>query len=1119
MPTLDLFDIGLDSEQFKKDFKNLINFVEKNTKGIDLDVSTKETLNRFKKLEKDVDKLGTKAGKGFGDGFSKEVKKDVKKSEATFKKGGKVAGQKFESGFKSGFDLKSVLAGAGGLALLQTGFRALTQGVKSAVEQTTEFEASVADLSAITGLQGDALDDFAGRARNLSKEFGTTATEQVESFKAVISRFGPDIAGTPEAVDSIANSINTLAKAAGLDATQSMDALTTSALQFGVDLSDPIKAAEEISVQMNVLAAASKEGAAEVPQVAEAVKIAGALAQKSNVSFTETAAAIETLALAGLTGAEAGTKLRGILVGLQKITPQAAKGLQSIGINADDLGETLVEDGLNAAMIELKEGLENIEEPAKKNALITQLFGKQNLAAALTMVESTEATANFTERLTGTNTAVEQAATKMASFDEVMKRAKASLNDVALEVGGALIPVFETIIEALKPVIDVIVKNVLPPLINIIESLAPLFQSIFEEVGKAVGDILVPLANTFSLLIKAIKPLIDAVLPPLLRIFTKLVGKLTPIIDRVLPPLIDIFTELAAEVMPIVESAFDELLPVMDDIIDAFLEALPPLVELAKDLLPLLVDVLKILIPWNVFLAKVFGEVLVITIKVVNFFREGLILAIRGVIAVIKPFVEAAGWLAKAVGVVAEKTAPLADKIEKTTEKTKDLGESSKETTGEVEGLGGSVEGLGLELDELETDEPADGITDFGDAAQKAEVKASDLIKKLAELTIAGKGNTKEFDNIFNSVVKLSAKEAEFKTVAAGLTAQFADQNREFAETQKRIKTGFEISNIESQLSEMKSLGLDNTSVYKDLEKKVFDLRESIKTPLQLAQWEAFSSTLNNIRDAATQSGGAIAGLQTDLLDLPTIEVNPVAIDRNEIGQDITFLEEMWASIGDTAESSLADISGALGGAFAEIITGTEDAGDALIGVLLGTLEAMIPVIVAQIFAIEAGSKGIGALVTVPIVTGILLGLVQAAKAAVGAEEGGEVGSSTFSGKVSSRDTIPILAHKGERFTPKEKADSNPVIDYIIKGGSEKDYFVNTFGKLDFTETKESYKSVNMTMPSQNNQALEGLLKAQIAEQRITNEKLDQNSLINVYKNYSFKDERELRNMKVEAFR
>ena len=76
-----------------------------------------------------------------------------------------------------------------------------------------------------------------------------------------------------------------------------------------------------------------------------------------------------------------------------------------------------------------------------------------------------------------------------------------------------------------------------------------------------------------------------------------------------------------------------------------------------------------------------------------------------------------------------------------------------------------------------------------------------------------------------------------------------------------------------------------------------------------------------------------------------------------------------------------------------------------------------------------------------------------------------------------------------------------------MNGGNEKDYFVNNMGQLDFTETKENYKSLNMTMPSENNRNVEMLMKMQLSEQRKTNEKLDQNTLVSIYKNYSFKQD------------
>ncbi len=199
-----------------------------------------------------------------------------------------------------------------------------------------DYEASLLDVSAITGVTGDKLENLGDKARSLAKEFGTTATGNLNTFKTVLSRLGPDIGQSDKALEKMGKVANTLAKTMDNDVVGATDALTTSMLQFKVDLDDPIAAAAEMERMMNVMAAGAKEGAAEVPQISKALEQAGGTAKLSNVSFEETNAALQALAQSGKYGAEAGVGLRNVLIKMNApsaLSGKATKMLESYGVN------------------------------------------------------------------------------------------------------------------------------------------------------------------------------------------------------------------------------------------------------------------------------------------------------------------------------------------------------------------------------------------------------------------------------------------------------------------------------------------------------------------------------------------------------------------------------------------------------------------------------------------------------------------------------------------------------------------------------------------------------------------------------------------------------------------
>ena len=331
------------------------------------------------------------------------------------------------------------------------------------------------DLSANTGVTGAALDDLGNRAEKLSDKFGTTLKGNIESMKGVLSRLGPDIATDSAALGMMTEDINILAKASGLDATASMDALTTSVLQFGTDLSDPTRAAGTMTEMMNVMAAGAQQGAAEIPQVSEAIKQAGVAAYGANVSFVETNAALQVLAAGGKVGSEAGVALRNVLGLLQKPSTEAIKALKAIGLSSTELGQSLTTNGIEPTLQLLGDAMNKLKTPAEKNTMLMTLFGVESASAAQIMIRASRsvdggasAFASLSEKLTGTNTAVEQAKLKSASLSETWARTREGMANMAAGLATQLMPMLSGAVagfQAMVPALTVIGQMIVPGIV------------------------------------------------------------------------------------------------------------------------------------------------------------------------------------------------------------------------------------------------------------------------------------------------------------------------------------------------------------------------------------------------------------------------------------------------------------------------------------------------------------------------------------------------------------------------------------------------------------------------------------------------------------------------------
>ena len=133
------------------------------------------------------------------------------------------------------------------------------------------------------------------------------------------------------------------------------------------------------------------------------------LFRSANVSFEETNAAIQVLDKVGKKGSEGGVALRNVLSTLAAgrfLPEKTQEELQKAGINVSSLTDKTKP---------LKERLETLKPLLKDDALLSALFGRENANAALALINGTESLQDFTEAVTGTASAEEQAAIIMDS--------------------------------------------------------------------------------------------------------------------------------------------------------------------------------------------------------------------------------------------------------------------------------------------------------------------------------------------------------------------------------------------------------------------------------------------------------------------------------------------------------------------------------------------------------------------------------------------------------------------------------------------------------------------------------------------------------------------------------
>ena len=292
--------------------------------------------------------------------------------------------------------------------------------MKNAFDTIKKFEQALADLSAITGATGKDLDYLKNQAIELGKGTKGGAVAVVEAYKLIASA-KPELLENVAALNQVTEAVLTLAQASGMEMPDAAIALTDAMNQFGAD-------ASQATVFVDALANGAKYGAAEIPQVTEALLKFGAVARTSNVSIQESTALIELLAENGLKGADAGTALRNVLLKISApdaLPRRAQEEFAKLGISLETLKDK---------SIPIQQKLELLKPLLKDNASIVKVFGLENATAALNVLGHTDRLKELTAKMNENGTATEQANIRMDTLTGSIDKLESSWGSFVLSL-------------------------------------------------------------------------------------------------------------------------------------------------------------------------------------------------------------------------------------------------------------------------------------------------------------------------------------------------------------------------------------------------------------------------------------------------------------------------------------------------------------------------------------------------------------------------------------------------------------------------------------------------------------------------------------------------------------
>jgi len=542
-------NLKIDTSQFTSSIERAIQETKKFTTNLDKigdGASTKGASTSINSLTQSLDKADKEALK-----LAKDLDRVGKEAQS--------AGSKAKQGFGSFADALTGGLVGGGIAVLGSQLASLaTQGLQAVIDKGSAFEQSLSAVGAIVGQTGKPLEELGDKARTLAIRFGTDATDQLSAFQTVLSKIGPSIGDNAPALEKFAGAANTLAKAAGIDAATATNNLVDSMLQLGLVTGDSNKDADNAVFLINQLAKSAQVGAAEIPQVAEALLQVGTSSKLLNQSTDSTIAAIQVLAQGGKVGSEAGVAYRNVLSLMVKSSGEGDKAFAKLGTSTAELGKLLTDNkSPEQALLKIKAGLEGIQEPSEKAALLMKIFGAENSAAAGILLEGVGSFKEFQTGILaaqdGAGSAFDQAKQQMATFQQTAKQASATLSDVAISafqkfqsVLGGLFEGesidFEGIASGAKEFIDVLgdigaVVGRVSQLFNFLPATFKLVKKIFDDFTEALGTgadsgtsfgaTLIPILDLVGVQINLLVEVVSLAMGAIATIFGSVFGSIT----------------------------------------------------------------------------------------------------------------------------------------------------------------------------------------------------------------------------------------------------------------------------------------------------------------------------------------------------------------------------------------------------------------------------------------------------------------------------------------------------------------------------------------------------------------------------------------------------------------
>ncbi len=372
---------------------------------------------------------------------------------------------------------------------------AIGRGLKSAVEESMNFEQQMANIKAVSGATGQEM----SKLSELAVKYGEdTKYSSVEAGKGIEELIKAGVGLTDIINGGLEGALN-LAAAGELELGEAAEIASTALNAFKKDNLSVTDAA-------NLLAGAANASATDVHELKYGLSASAAVAAGAGMTFKDTSTALAVFAQNGLKGSDAGTSLKTMLMRLNPSTKEAYNKMKDLGLityNAQAGFDFLVKNGIQPA----SRNVGDIEVALEKYVMKTEGVTKWNDKCDTTFRELATSSAFLSSKFYDQQGKIQSLENISGILHESMKDLTDQQRSMALEtlfgsdaVRGATILFNESaqgVNKMYSEMSKVTALETANTKMNTLKGRIEQLSGAFDTMKKTIGDALAPVVSAF----------------------------------------------------------------------------------------------------------------------------------------------------------------------------------------------------------------------------------------------------------------------------------------------------------------------------------------------------------------------------------------------------------------------------------------------------------------------------------------------------------------------------------------------------------------------------------------------------------------------------------------------